>query len=353
MLVRAALVAGAALAAATAIAACATAAPERASLHVRPFASGFDSPVYLTSAPGDAKAVYVVEQPGRIVRLAGGRRTVFLDIRDKVKSGGEQGLLSVAFAPDYTTSRRYYVDYTDRNGDTRVVELRAGSKASRELLFVDQPFENHNGGQLQFGPGGLLYVCMGDGGSGGDPGNRAQNLGVRLGKLLRIDPTKPGARWQIAGYGLRNPWRFSFDRATGDLWIGDVGQGAWEEIDMRTRAQLARRWNYGWSVLEGSHPFKDSSLNRNAPLVGPVAEYPHAGGACSVTGGYVYRGSSVPAASGRYFYGDYCNGAVWSVKGKAVREEPFTVEALSSFGEDAAGELYLASLNGTIYRLAR
>jgi glucose/arabinose dehydrogenase len=346
---------GALLAAAVALAtaACASASTERGSLHVRPFASGFSDPVYVASAPGDGKALYVVEKPGRIVRLARGKRTVFLDIRDRVGSSGEeQGLLSVAFAPDYGTSRRYYVDYTDTNGDTRVVELRARSQASRQLLFVDQPFENHNGGQLQFGPDRLLYVGMGDGGSGGDPGNRAQNLSVPLGKLLRIDPTRANAHWATAGYGLRNPWRFSFDRATGNLWIGDVGQGAWEEIDTRTRAQLSRRWNYGWPVLEGRHPFKEEQLNRNAPLVAPVAEYPHDGGACSVTGGYVYRGSTVPAAKGRYFYGDFCNGVVWSLKGKAVRTEPFKVPALSSFGEDAAGELYLVSLNGTIYRLA-
>jgi glucose/arabinose dehydrogenase len=347
------------------LAACASAAPERetapqrASLHIRTFASGLDSPTYLTSAPGEPGNLYVVEQPGRILVLAGGKRRVFLDIRDRVKAGGEQGLLSVAFPPDYAKSRRFYVDYTDVNGNTRVVELRArGGRAdpagARQLLFVEQPYSNHNGGQLQFGPDGLLYVGMGDGGSGGDPGNRAQNLAVPLGKLLRIDPTRPGARWFTAGYGLRNPWRFSFDRATGDLWIADVGQNEWEEIDRRTRAQLPRRWNYGWSVLEGRHRFKDAPLNRSAPLVAPTVEYSHsATGGCSVTGGYVYRGSAVPAAKGRYFYGDYCNGAVWSLRGKQVRREPFKVPELASFGEDAAGELYLVSLGGTIYKLSR
>jgi glucose/arabinose dehydrogenase len=344
------LVAAAALA--LGLAAAATAAPERAAFGVKPFASGFESPVYVTSAPGDAKTLYVVEQAGRIIALAGGKRRVFLDIRNRVKAGGEQGLLSVAFHPQYASNHRYYVDYTDTNGDTRVVEFRAGSTAGRQLLFVKQPYANHNGGQLQFGPDGLLYVGMGDGGSGGDPQNNGQNLGTPLAKLLRIDPLKAGAKWFEAGYGLRNPWRFSFDRTTGDLWIGDVGQGAWEEIDFRSRAQLPRRWNYGWSVYEGRHAFKDTPLNRNAPYVPPVFEYSHSTGGCSVTGGYVYRGAAVPAAKGRYFFGDYCNGAVWSMKGKSARREPFTVDQLSSFGEDADGELYLVSLGGTIYRLA-
>jgi glucose/arabinose dehydrogenase len=234
-----------------------------------------------------------------------------------------------------------------------VVEFRAGSTAGRQLLFVKQPYSNHNGGQLQFGPDGLLYVGMGDGGSGGDPQNRGQNLGTALGKLLRIDPLKAGARWFEAGYGLRNPWRFSFDRKTGDLWIGDVGQNEWEEIDFRSRAQLPRRWNYGWSIYEGSHRFKEGALNPNAPYVGPVVAYSHAAtGGCSVTGGYVYRGAAVSASQGRYFFGDYCNGKVWSMKGGSVRREPFEVESLASFGEDEQGELYLVSLGGTIYKLS-
>ena len=316
----------------------------------------FDQPTYLTSAPGEPGTLYVVEQPGRILAVRGSTRRVFLDIRSRVKSGGEQGLLSVAFHPSYAHNHRLYVDYTDVNGDTRVVEYRSrGGRAipstARQLLFVKQPFSNHNGGQLQFGPDGLLYVGMGDGGSGGDPGNRAQNLSIPLGKLLRIDPLKRGARWFTAGYGLRNPWRFSFDRASGDLWIGDVGQGDWEEVDRRSRRQLSRRWNYGWSVLEGRHRFKDEQLNRDAPLVGPVLEYSHANGRCSLTGGYVYRGSAVPAAKGRYFYGDFCSGEVWSYRSGRSRLERFQVPQLSSFGEDARGELYLLSLGGTVYRL--
>jgi glucose/arabinose dehydrogenase len=345
------------------LAACASAAPERetapqrASLHIRTLARGLDSPTYLTSAPGEPGNLYVVEQPGRILVLAGGKRRVFLDIRSRVKSGGEQGLLSVAFHPDYERNHRFYVDYTDVDGNTRVVEYRSqGGRAvpssARQLLFVKQPYENHNGGQLQFGPDRRLYVGMGDGGSGGDPGNRAQDLSTPLGKLLRIDPRLEGARWRMVGYGPRNPWRFSFDRVVGDLWIGDVGQGAWEEVDHRTRAQaVQRRWNYGWSVSEGRHRFKDAPLNRTAPLVQPILEYAHSGGRCSLTGGYVYRGAKVRSAVGRYFYGDFCTGEVWSRKAGKMRREPFRVAQLSSFGEDAAGELYLASLGGAIDRL--
>jgi glucose/arabinose dehydrogenase len=345
------------LAVALAAAACASASPERAQLRLVRVASGLDQPTYLTWAPGEPRTLYVVEQPGRILALAGGKRRVFLDIRSKVRSGGEQGLLSVAFHPDYERNHRFYVDYTDVEGNTRVVEYRAkGGRAvlssARQLLFVKQPFANHNGGQLQFGPDGRLYVGLGDGGSGGDPGNRAQDLSTRLGKLLRIDPRLAGARWTIVGYGLRNPWRFSFDRVVGDLWIGDVGQGDWEEVDHRTREQaVERRWNYGWSVYEGRHRFKDEPLNRAAPLVQPILEYAHSGGRCSLTGGYVYRGAKVRSAVGRYFYGDFCTGEVWSRKAGKMRREPFRVAQLSSFGEDAAGELYLVSLGGAIDRL--
>lgn len=332
------------------------AATDRAALGIQRVASGLDQPTYVAFAPGEAGTLYVVEQAGRILAIRGGARRVFLDIRSQVKSGGEQGLLSVAFHPDYASNRRFYVDYTDRNGDTRVVEYRSNSRtaiptSARQLLFVDQPYDNHNGGQLEFGPDGLLYVGMGDGGSAGDPGNRGQDLSTPLGKLLRIDPLKPNATWFAAGYGLRNPWRFSFDRKTGDLWIADVGQSSWEEVDRRSRAQLSRRWNYGWSIFEGRHRFKSGAPNGNAPLVSPVVEYSHAGGRCSITGGYVYRGAKVPAALGRYFYGDFCTGEVWSLKGTKPRLERFKVSNLASFGEDARGELYLVSLGGSIYRL--
>jgi glucose/arabinose dehydrogenase len=197
---------------------------------------------------------------------------------------------------------------------------------------------------------------MGDGGSGGDPENRAQNLQSRLGKLLRLDVDRAGADWEIAGYGLRNPWRFSFDRTTGDLYIGDVGQSAWEEIDFLRRSRLSELVNYGWDVLEGSHEYENKSPNGAGALVGPIFEYNHDQG-CSVTGGYVYRGAKIASAKGRYFFGDYCSGTVWSFVvrgGKAanVKRHPFEVSQLSSFGENARGELFLVSQSGRIYRLA-
>jgi glucose/arabinose dehydrogenase len=319
---------------------------------------GVSAPTHLTAAPGEPDRLYVVEQGGRIVIVERGRvlSRPFLDIVDLVQSGGEQGLLSVAFHPEYEENRLFYVDYTDVNGDTRVVEYRArdgGEPArGRELLFVEQPYANHNGGLLVFGPDGRLYVGMGDGGSAGDPENRAQNLGDRLGKLLSIDVDASGASWRIEGYGLRNPWRFSFDRLTDDLYIADVGQGAWEEIDFLPPRSPGLE-NYGWDVFEGDHGYEDKEPNPRGKLVSPVFEYSHEGGSCSVTGGFVYRGEDVPDARGHYFYGDYCTGIVWSFavrEGKATdhKRHPFQVEGLSSFGEDARGELYLLSLNGEI-----
>jgi glucose/arabinose dehydrogenase len=323
-------------------------------------ATGLEAPVDVTSRPGEPTRLYVVEQTGRILTIDGGRvsQRPFLDITRDVVSGGEQGLLSVAFHPDYADNHLFYVDYTDVNGDTRIVEFEAldGGEPvrKRELLFVDQPYANHNGGQLTFGPNGRLYVGMGDGGSGGDPENRAQNLSDRLGKLLSIDVDEPGSDWRVDGYGLRNPWRFSFDRETGDLWIGDVGQGEWEEIDHTPRESPGLE-NYGWDVFEGTHPYEDKKPDARGQLVMPVTEYSHDNG-CSVTGGFVYRGDGIPAAEGRYFYGDYCSGIVWSLvlrDGKAdVTRHAIRVQGLSSFGEDAAGELYLMSLNGDVYKLA-
>ena len=326
-----------------------------------PYASGFDSPVYVTSAPGDPTTLYVVEQPGVIKIVRNGAAVgTFLDIRSRIKSGGEQGLLSVAFHPQYATNHRFYVDYTDTSGDTRVVEFKSangvGNPASaRQLLFVNQPYDNHNGGQLEFDTKGYLYVGMGDGGSGGDPENRAQNLKSRLGKLLRINPTRTGSAWQIVGYGLRNPWRFSFDRKTGNLWIGDVGQNAWEEVDYRNAARVGRLANYGWSRFEGKSVFDSHKpYVRNGDAISPVLVYSHSAG-CSITGGYVYRGSAVPSAQGRYFYGDYCSGTIWSFKAGNGRLSAATVAGhvsnLSSFGEDGNGELYATSLDGTLYRL--
>ncbi|MFN2471097.1 MAG: sorbosone dehydrogenase family protein [Gaiellaceae bacterium] len=321
----------------------------------------FDSPLHLASARGVRGRLFVVEQAGRIRTIVNGKVVArpFLDIRSRVLSGGEQGLLSVAFHPAYAKSRRFYVDYTDLNGHTRVVEYRAnraGTRAlpgtRRQLLFVRQPYPNHNGGQLAFGPDGGLYVGMGDGGSGGDPENRAQNPASLLGKLIRIDPLRP-ARRKIAALGLRNPWRFSFDRQTGDLWLGDVGQGTSEEIDYAPRARLGELLNFGWDVYEGLTPFENKALSQGR-LVQPVHVYGRTGG-YSVTGGFVYRGSAIPGLRGRYLFGDYGSGKIWSLAlsgGQAeVRREAITVPELASFGEDLRGELYAVSLAGRVYRI--
>jgi glucose/arabinose dehydrogenase len=338
-------------------------APRAAALSLKRVVSGLSSPVHVAAPRNEPGRLYVVEQSGRILVVENGRLRAqpFLDIEPLVVSGGEQGLLSVAFHPRYAQNRRFYVDYTDTNGDTRVVEYRSDGRraipsSARQLLLIDQPYPNHNGGQLAFGPDGRLYVGMGDGGSGGDPEDRAQNPGSQLGKLLRLDPARP-AGVTIAGVGLRNPWRFSFDRVTGDLYIGDVGQGSWEEIDFTPRSRLGATLNYGWDIYEGRARFEETPKGPGA-LVFPIVTYPLTGGNCAVTGGFVYRGRAVPAARGRYFYGDYCNGTIWSLKvasGKAtqVRRERIRVPSISSFGEDAAGELYLVSHDGTIFRLAR
>jgi glucose/arabinose dehydrogenase len=323
---------------------------------------GLSSPVYVTSAPGDPTTLYVVEQPGTIKIVRNGAIAgTFLDIRARVRSGGEQGLLSVAFHPRYATNHRFYVDYTDTNGDTRVVEFRSSGGVgrpgtARQLLFVDQPYENHNGGQLEFDKKGYLYVGMGDGGSGGDPGNRAQNLKSRLGKLLRINPTRGRPAWQIVGFGLRNPWRYTFDRANGNLWIGDVGQDHWEEVDFRTAARVGKLANYGWSRFEGKSTYDSHKpLVHKGNLVFPQLVYSHGEG-CSITGGYVYRGAAVSSMAGRYVFGDFCSGTVWSfptgARGKAgaVRTEG-TIDQLSSFGEDGNGELYATSLDGVLWKL--
>jgi glucose/arabinose dehydrogenase len=333
------------------------AASSDAAVSVRPYVRGLESPVHVAAPRGERGRIYVVEQPGRIVVVENGtvRDQPFLDIRPLVRSGGEQGLLSVAFHPGYASNRRFYVNYTDRNGDTNVVEYRSNGTTAipgtaRRLLFVHQPYANHNGGQLAFGPDGRLWVGMGDGGSGGDPENRAQNPRSLLGKLLSINVATKGVR--IEALGVRNPWRFSFDRRTSDLWIGDVGQNAWEEIDFLPRRSPGLE-NFGWDAYEGRARFESKAIARGR-LIRPVAVYDRSQG-CSVTGGFVYRGTAVPAARGRYFYGDFCTGNVWSLKRGArplVRKESFKVPNLSSFGEDAAGELYLVTLDGAVYRLA-
>ncbi len=320
---------------------------------------GFDEPVLLTHAPGEPKTVYVVEQPGRVLRVRGGRRNVFLDIRDEVAFGGEQGLLGLAFDPRYSRNRRFYVAYTSDSGRNTVVRYRsdgvgAVTSSRMALLEVPDPYGNHNGGHLAFGPDGLLYTSIGDGGAGGDPENRSQDMRSQFGKLLTLDPRRPAAGWSIAALGLRNPWRFSFDRANGDLYIADVGQGSIEEVNFTPRASPGLE-NYGWDLYEGSRRFEDGSPS-TGKLVFPVAEYDHGRG-CSVTGGYVYRGAARRAERGRYVYGDWCSGIVWSFRisgraAKGLRVEPFRVESLTSFGENAAGELFAVSSEGTIYRIS-
>jgi len=350
------------LAAVLVVAAGASATVKReAGLRLVQVAEGLQSPVHVTAPRGPGGVLYVVEQGGlvRVVRAGKIQPEPFLDLRARTRAGGEQGLLGLAFAPDYAASRQFVVNYTDVNGDTRVVRYRSdGARAlpasAKQLLFVDQPYSNHNGGMVAYGKDGLVYVGMGDGGSGGDPENRAQSPGSLLGKILRLDPSRPGAKPVTVALGVRNPWRFSFDRRNGDLWIGDVGQGSIEEVD-----HVAWPWrgllNFGWDVFEGRSSFESKALGPGR-LVEPVAQYSHSRG-CSITGGYVYRGSAVPAAAGRYFYGDYCSGTVWSLKlvggvARQIRVEPFSVANLTSFGEDGVGELYAVSGNGVLYRLA-
>jgi hypothetical protein len=347
----------------------------------------FTSPVYLTAPAGDRARLFVVEQPGRIVISRGGSTlgTPFLDIRSLVSSGGERGLLSMAFPPDYATSRRFYVYYTARDGAITVAEYRTSVNADvadpntrRTVLSIPHSRSNHNGGQLQFGPDGLLYVGTGDGGGGGDPDRAAQNLGSLLGKILRLDPRaagpaayavppsnpfvgQAGARGEIWSYGLRNPWRFTFDRETGDLTIGDVGQGSWEEIDFApTGAGRGRGANFGWSCFEGRHAYTPNSREAacnpiRSPYVPPVWEYSHSRG-CSITGGYVVRDPFLPALAGRYVYGDYCDRPLWSVLLRSPdaqddRRLGLDVPGLSSFGEDACGRVYAISGDGPVYRL--
>ena len=319
--------------------------------------NGLEEPVYVAAPRTERNRMYIVEQRG-VIRVAERGKLLaapFLDISAQVLSGGEQGLFSIAFHPQYPRNPRVYVQYTDRGADTRVVEYRtsrgrAVPGSARQLFSSEDPYGNHNGGQLAFGPDGRLYFTMGDGGAGGDPENRSQNMRSLFGKLLSVNVATKGLK--IEALGLRNAWRFTFDRANGDLYIGDVGQGELEEINYVPRRSPGLE-NYGWDVYEGSRRYESKSPGPGK-LVFPVAEYSHDSG-CSVTGGYVYRGSNA-ALRGRYIYGDYCSGIVWSLsikngKAQGLRRERFRVEGLTSFGEDAAGELYAVSHGGTIYRL--
>ena len=326
----------------------------------------FKQPVYLTSPPGDLSRLFVVEKTGviRIVKNGSTLAAPFLDISGLVSNVGEQGLLSMAFDPRFTINRRFYVNYTNVNGDTRVVRYRASRShpdvaapsSARVLLRVDQPYPNHNGGQLQFSPGGLLFVGMGDGGSGGDPQKHAQDPGSRLGKLLRLNVNVSPVRVSAYAKGLRNPWRFSFDRSTGALWIGDVGQNAYEEIDY-LRAGRPAGANLGWNGYEGTHVYDAqvaASLDK-ASLTWPVEEYGRDLGS-SVTGGYVYRGSAIPALRGFYLFADFGSGHVWAKKGpggarRALSGADGQVTQITSFGQDARGELYVLSLAGSVFKI--
>jgi glucose/arabinose dehydrogenase len=330
-------------------------------------------PLALAVRSGDP-ALYVAQKTGKVIAIRDGivDPIPMLDLTEQVSLGGEQGLLGLAFSPD---GREAYVNFTDTNGDTHVTayavrEGRADAASRRDVLFVDQPYSNHNGGNLAFGPDGYLYIGLGDGGSGGDPHGNGQSLSTPLGKMLRIEPTSSGdrpyripadnpfvghadARPEIWAYGLRNPWRYSFDRLTGDLWIGDVGQSAWEEVDLQP-SDSAGGENYGWNRMEGDHSYGGASPPAEA--VGPVYEYSHDHG-CVVTGGYVYRGKAIPDLVGAYVFADFCAGAIEAVQiesGRVIDHRTLgpVVPSLSSFGEDADGELYAMSLDGGLYRLA-
>jgi glucose/arabinose dehydrogenase len=339
-------------------------------------ADGLEAPLLVTNAGDGSGRLFVVEQPGRIriVRSGAVVPQPFLDVSARISSGGERGLLGLAFHPVFETNRRFYVDYTDQNGNTVISEFTASTSepdvavasSERVLLRIVQPYANHNGGALAFGPDGFLYIATGDGGSGGDPGNRAQSLATRLGKLLRIDVDRRtgSLRYgiprtnpfvgrtgldEIWAYGLRNPWRFNFDRTTGDLWIGDVGQNRWEEIDRATRSSGGGRGrNFGWRILEGRACYKPAVGCNATGKLPPIAVYSHALG-CAVTGGYVYRGAAYPALRGAYLFGDYCSGRIWSLTaaGPSVQTPRLLLSSgrsIASFGEDEAGELYVADI---------
>lgn len=352
-------------------------------LALQPIATGLSSPVHLTSPPNDDR-LFVVEQAGRIRIIENGSllSNAFLDIDAKVMSGGEQGLLSMAFHPQYAVNRHFYVYYTDNSGDIQIERYTtlesspntADPNSARAIIKVPHPGNsNHNGGQLAFGEDGFLYAGTGDGGAGGDPPNNAQSRNVLLGKILRLDVNpsntagaytipgsnpfvgQTGARGEIWAYGLRNPWRFSFDRTADMLYIGDVGQNSREELNAVATTQAGA--NYGWKVMEGNNCFLPFSSCDKTGLTLPIHDYGTAGGNCAVTGGFVYRGSAIPQIAGLYFFTDYCKGGLRSlrlVNGAAtdVREWPVSIGGtITSFGEDRHGELYILAHGGTVRKL--
>lgn len=359
-----------------------TACPVLPNLVLTPIASGLTAPLFLAAAPGEAGRLFIVEQAGRIVIHENGTvlSRAFLDITVLTSKGGEQGLLGLAFHPGYAANRRFFVYYTAVDGDVVIAEYRrsagdatlAEPDAVRVVRMFEHPFSNHNGGMLAFGSDGFLYAASGDGGGGGDPDDNGQNLQTKLGKILRLNVdgdepppgNVPGADPDVWDFGLRNPFRFSFDRATGDLYIGDVGQGQFEEVDVEPRGQGNR--NYGWDVTEGFECFEPQEGCDTTGITFPAVAYAHDNGGeipdCSVIGGYVYRGNAIPALQGRYLYGDLCsnrvrsfvwNGsaAVSQVEATAVLASDSTIGAIASFGEDLNGELYVVDLSGTVFRI--
>jgi len=356
-----------------------TPVPGVPALSARLIASGFSHPLDLQAAAGDRERLYVVEQGGRIRVIRGGelQPAPFLDVSGRISTGGERGLLGLAFHPQFAQNRRFFVNYTDRAGDTHIAEFHAASAdaadpgSERTLLTVAQPFANHNGGGLAFANDGTLLIGLGDGGSGGDPLGNGQSLTTHLGKMLRIDVdhggpyaipadnpfrATAGARPEIWAYGLRNPFRFSVDRPTGDVYIGDVGQNRREEIDLAPGGRGGQ--NYGWNVTEGTACYHPANGCDTSGITMPVLEYAHPDG-CAVMGGVVYRGCRVPELSGTYFYGDYCSGFVRSFRlagGQATDQRDWTsglsgIHSVTAFGTDADGEVYVVDYGGAVYRL--
>jgi glucose/arabinose dehydrogenase len=345
-------------------------------------ASGLNVPLYLTAPPGDLSRLFIVDKTGtiRIVKDGTLLPAPFLDISGQVSGGSEQGLLGLAFPPDYASTGRFVVHYTDPAGDTRVSVFQVSANADiadgsseQVILTADQPFTNHNGGQIAFGPDGFLYLGLGDGGGSSDPEGRGQDLSELLGSILRVDVQsgtsytvppdnpfvgqQPTSRPEVWSYGLRNPWRFSFDRANGDLYIADVGQNNLEEVDVAPAASGGGKGvNYGWNIMEGNQCYGGGQCDQTG-LTSPTFEYTHAEG-CSIIGGYVYRGSAVPALQGLYFYGDFCQRWVHSFRyqdGTATEVTNWpalrTTSSLTSFGEDAAGELYVLESGGRVSKI--
>ncbi len=357
-------------------------APAAASVRLAPVAQGFHRPLYVTHAGDESGRLFLLEQSGKIWILKDGLRSAqpFLDVSGLISQVAltnhytEQGLLGIAFHPDYAANDIFFIYYTDRAGDTALARYQVSPSnpdladpASAQIIFqLPQPYTNHNGGHIDFGPDGYLYVALGDGGAANDPLGAGQNRELLLGSILRLDvasllpygipPDNPfvgdaNALDAIWAYGLRNVWRFSFDRATGDMYIADVGQNQWEEVNFQAADSLGGE-NYGWNVWEGNHYFAGGNAPNHVP---PFFEYSHIRGRCSVTGGYVYRGEAIPALQAVYFFGDYCSGDIWAawrdpdLNWRAVEWKKTNFQ-ISSFGEDENGELYVIDYRGALYR---